>query len=119
MKQHDYTLFASFSATRAFKLTPARSALDRKRAVNAPINTHLKNALVLSPRRRRGNLDTASRVRFLGRRPSNIELLKRFLGGRAERRDPGQFDQMSQPVVVFIEEQFNRISVETRVLFSA
>src|SRR5258708_26391920 len=79
----------------------------------ATIDAHLEDALVLSSRGRRGNLDTAGRVGFLGCRQSYVEFFERLFGGRAERRNPRKFYQVSQPVVVFIEEQLNRISIKT------
>ena len=79
----------------------------------APVDAHLKDAVVLSPRWRRRNLEAAGRVGFLGRRPSYVELLERLLGGWTERRNPGEFNQVGKPVVLLVEEQLNRISVET------
>ncbi len=81
------------------------------------INADLKDAVVLSPRRRRRNLDTAGRVGFLRGRPGYIQCLERLLGSWTECRNSRQFNQVSQPVVILIEEQLNRIRAETILLF--
>ena len=67
---------------------------------------------------RRRNLDAAGRVGFPGGRPSYVKLLERLLRGSTERRDPGEFNQVSKPVVILVEEQLNRITVETISLSS-
>src|ERR1019366_10089130 len=84
----------------------------------APVDAHLKDAVVLSPRGRRRNLEAACRVGFLGSHPSYVEFLKRLLRGWTERRYPGEFNQVGKPVVILVEEQLNRITVETIPLSS-
>src|SRR5208283_4396391 len=92
---------------------PGALRLDGKCAMHAPVDAHLKDTVVLSPRRRGRNLQTAGRVRFFGRRPSYVELLERPLRSWTERRDRWEFNQVGKPVVILVEEQLNRISVET------
>ena len=83
----------------------------------ASVDPHLEYAAVLTPRGRRRNLESSVRVRFLGSRPSHVEFLERLLRGWTERRDSGKLNQVGKPIVVLIEKQLDRITVETISLF--
>ena len=55
----------------------------------APIDAHLKDAVVTSPRGRNRNLEAAGRVGFPGGRPSYVKLFERLLRGRPNAEIPG------------------------------